>query len=89
MCMAEARFACSLSAFQSLSVFPLCYLGFLKDQGSWRPLFSGWFSGRHLDFLGSLKLLSSPHLRAGDKGLLRGILSAGVWNGFLLGFGCT
>ena len=33
-----------------------------------------------------LKLLSSPHLRGGDQGLLRGILSGGVWNGFLLGF---
>ena len=35
-------------------------------------------------FRGSLKLLSSPHLRGGDKGLLRGILSGNVWNGFLL-----
>ena len=39
-----------------------------------------------LDFRGSLKLLSSLHLGGGDKGLLRGILSGGVWNGFLLGF---
>ena len=37
--------------------------------------------GGYLDFRGSLKLLSSPHLRGGDKGLLRGILSGGVWNG--------
>ena len=29
---------------------------------------------------------SSPHLRGGDKGLLRGILSGGVWNGFLHSF---
>ena len=33
-----------------------------------------------------MKLLSSPQLRGGDKGLLRGILSGGVWNGFLLSF---
>ena len=42
--------------------------------------------GRYLNFRGSLKLLSSPHLRGGDKGLLRGILSGSVWNGFLLSF---
>ena len=45
---------------------------------------AGFRGGRYLDFRGSLKLLSSPHLRGGDKGLLRGILSGGVWNGFLL-----
>ena len=33
--MAEARFACSLSAFLSFSVLPLCYLGCLEDQGCW------------------------------------------------------
>ena len=47
---------------------------------------AGFRCGRYLDFRGSLKLLSSPNLRGGDKGLLRGILSGGVWNGFLLGF---
>ena len=47
---------------------------------------AGFRGGRYLDFRGSLKLLSSPHLRGGDKGLLRGILSGSVWNGFLLGF---
>ena len=47
---------------------------------------AGFRGGGYLDFLGSLKLLSSPHLRGGDKGLLRGILSGGVWNGFLLSF---
>ena len=47
---------------------------------------AGFRDGRYLDFRGSLKLLSSPHLRGGDKGLLREILSGGVWNGFLLSF---
>ena len=46
----------------------------------------GFLGGRYLDFRGSLKLLSSPHLRGGDKGLLRRILSGGVWNGYLLSF---
>ena len=47
---------------------------------------AGFRGGRYLDFRGSLKLLSSPHLRGGDKGLLRKLLSGGVWNGFLLSF---
>ena len=47
---------------------------------------AGFRCGRYLDFRGSFKLSSSPHLRGGDTGLLRGILSGGVWNGFLLGF---
>ena len=34
---------------------------------------AGFLGGRYLDFRGSLKLLSSPHLRGGDKGLLRRI----------------
>ena len=61
--------------------------------GAWRTEVAGDLSsragfrgGRYLDFRGSLKLLSSPHLRGGDKGLLRGILSGGVWSGFLLSF---
>ena len=61
--------------------------------GAWRTKVAGDLSsragfrgGRYLDFRGSLKLSSSPHLRGGDKGLLRGILSGCVWNGFLLGF---
>ena len=37
------------------------------------------------DFKGSLQLLTSSHLRERDKMLLRAILCAGVWNGFLLG----
>ena len=37
---------------------------------------AGFRTGRNLDFRGSLKLLSSPHLRGGDKGLLRGTV---VW----------
>ena len=60
---------------------------------AWRTKVAGDLSsragvrgGRYLDFRGSLKLLSSPHLRGGDKGLLRGILSGSVWNGFLLSF---
>ena len=32
-----------------------------------------------------MKLLDSSHVRDGDKALLRGILSGGVWKGFLLG----
>ena len=47
---------------------------------------AGFRDGRYIDFRGSLKLFSSPHLRGRNKGLLRGILSGGVWNGFLLGF---
>ena len=47
---------------------------------------AGFRGGRYLDLRGSLKLLSSPHPRGGDKGLLRGNLSGCVWNGFLLGF---
>ena len=47
---------------------------------------AGFRCGRYLDFRGSLKLLSSPHLRGGNKGLLRGILSGCVWNVFLLSF---
>ena len=61
--------------------------------GAWRTKVAGDLSsragfrgGRNLDFRGSLKLLSSPHMRGGDEGLLRGILSGCVWNGFLLSF---
>ena len=32
-----------------------------------------------------MQLLFSSHVRDRDKALLRGILSGGVWNGFLLG----
>ena len=39
---------------------------------------------RQLGFRGSMKLLTSSHLRGGDKGLLQGILAGGVWNGFPL-----
>ena len=35
-------------------------------------------------YLGSLRLLSSSHLRGGDKGLLKGILAGSTWNRFLL-----
>ena len=71
------------------------FLQFVREAiwGAWRTKVAGDLSsragfrdGRYLDFRGSLKLLSSPHLRGGDKGLLRDILSGGVWNGFLLSF---
>ena len=35
-----------------------------------------------MDIPGTLQLLNSAHV---DKGLLRGVLVGGVWNGFLLG----
>ena len=38
-----------------------------------------------VEFLGSLHLLISSHLRERDKMLLRAILCGCVWNGFLLG----
>ena len=38
-----------------------------------------------MDLKGSLQLLSVSHLRERERGLLRGILSGGVWNGCLLG----
>ena len=46
---------------------------------------AGFRRGTRLDLKGSLQLLSASHLRERDKGLLRDILSGGVWNGFLLG----
>ena len=45
----------------------------------------GFLGGEFADFQGSLQLLTSSHLRKGDKMLLRAILCRGVWNGFLLG----
>ena len=48
----------------------------------WRKGFRG---GPLLDFRGSTQLLFFSHVRDRDKSLLRGILSGGVWNGFLLG----
>ena len=45
----------------------------------------GFRGGPLLDFRGSAQLLFSSHLRDRDKALLRGSLSGGVWNGFLLG----
>ena len=45
----------------------------------------GFRGGPLLDFRGSMQLLFSSHVRDRDKALLRGILSGGVWNGFLLG----
>ena len=45
----------------------------------------GFLGGTASGFLGSMQLLFSCHLRDRDKALLRGILSGGVWNGFLLG----
>ena len=45
----------------------------------------GFRGGPLLDFRGSMQLLFSSHVRERDKALLRGILSGGVWNGFLLG----
>ena len=38
-----------------------------------------------MDLKGSLQLLSASHLTERDKGLLRGVLSGEVWNGFILG----
>ena len=60
--------------------------------GAWRDLNSadlcrrkGFRGGPLLDFRGTMQLLFSSHARDRDKALLRGILSGGVWNGFLLG----
>ena len=87
MCLAQAWFACSLSDLQSFSVFSGGCLGCLETKVA-GDLSSraGFRGGRYLDFRGCLKLLSSPHLRGGDKGLLPGILSGCVWNVFLLSF---
>ena len=59
---------------------------------SWRNCFSadlcgrkGFRGGPHLDWQASMQLLTSSLVRDRDKGLPRGILSGGVWNGFLLG----
>ena len=59
---------------------------------AWRDLTSadlcrrkGFRGGPLLDFRGTMQLLFSSHVRDRDKALLRGILSGGVWNGFLLG----
>ena len=88
MCLAQAW-------FYLLFVKSLVFSSFFSEAvwGAWSTRVAGDLSsragfrgGRYLDFRGSLKLLSSPHLRGGDEGLLRGILSGGVWNGFLLGF---
>ena len=38
-----------------------------------------------LDVHGSLQLLNSSHVRDRDKGLLRGVMVGGVWNGYLHG----
>ena len=46
---------------------------------------AGFRGGTLLDLKGTLQLLSASHLRERDRGLLRGILSGRVWNGFLLG----
>ena len=40
---------------------------------------TGFLGGRYLDFRGSLKLLSSPHLRGGDKGLFAQDFYLGVF----------
>ena len=48
-------------------------------------MFSGWFSGWQVSgfsWFFEAFILASPERRG--KGLLRGILSGGVWNGFLL-----
>ena len=64
----------------------------LSILGAWRDLNSadlcrrkGFRGGPLLDFRGTMQLLFSSHVRDRDKALLRGILSGGVWNGFLLG----
>ena len=55
----------------------LCLLGFLGIRtyvfGSGLVYLLFVRSGRYLDFRGSLKLLSSPHQRGGDKGLCVGL----------------
>ena len=51
------------------------------DLCSWK----GFRGGAFLDYVGSMQLLVSSHVRGRDKALLRRILSGGVWNGFLLG----
>ena len=58
---------------------------------AWRDLNSadlckrkGFRGGPLLDFRGSMQLPFSSHVREKDKALLWGILSGGVWNGFLL-----
>ena len=38
-----------------------------------------------MDVAGSLQLSHASHVWERDKALLRGVLSGGVWNGFLLG----
>ena len=43
----------------------------------------GFRGGPLLDIPGSLQVLNSSHVRDRDKGLLRGIMVGGVWNGFL------
>ena len=45
----------------------------------------GFLGGPFLDIPGSLQLLDSSHVRERDEGLLRSVMVAGVWNGFLLG----
>ena len=45
----------------------------------------GFRGGPLLDHVQFMQLLVSSHVRDGDKALLRGIVSGGVWNGFLLG----
>ena len=45
----------------------------------------GFRGGPWLDIDGTLQLLDSDHVRERDKALLGGVLTGGVWNGFLLG----
>ena len=44
----------------------------------------GFRGGNFLDLKGSIRLLRASHVRNRDEGLLSGIMSGGVWNGFLL-----
>ena len=46
---------------------------------------SGFRGGSLLDISGLHQLLCSAHVRERDKALLRSVMVAGVWNGFLLG----
>ena len=48
-------------------------MGCLENQGADLCSRAGFRSGRYLGFWGSLKLVSSPHLRGGDKGLGLGV----------------
>ena len=66
-----------------LSAIVDAWMDSVSDLGSRK----GFGCGPFLDYVGSMQLLVSSHVRSRDKALLRGILSGEfgvVWNGFLL-----